>query len=207
VHVTCAVSDIPYAWIEQTRPGGVIVAPWGTGYGTGWLVRLAVLEDGRAVGRFVGLANYMVMRAQRRSTRFAAHHADEAVRTTTELDPRQVIGVDHAADLAIGAMAPGITPYLVGNDDGTQSLLLADCGDSWATVDHEPGDPKFVVEQYGPRSLWDEVSSAYMWWSAAGSPEADRFGITVTPEGQQVWLDEPRRPVSGCSARSGSRSR
>lgn len=27
VHVTCGVTTVPYAWVEQTRPGGVLVLP------------------------------------------------------------------------------------------------------------------------------------------------------------------------------------
>ena len=28
VHVTCGIRHVPYAWVEQSRPGGVIVLPW-----------------------------------------------------------------------------------------------------------------------------------------------------------------------------------
>ncbi|WP_329175179.1 methyltransferase domain-containing protein [Streptomyces sp. NBC_01477] len=31
VIATCSVGSIPHAWVEQTKPGGVVVAPWGTG--------------------------------------------------------------------------------------------------------------------------------------------------------------------------------
>ncbi|WP_285498496.1 methyltransferase domain-containing protein, partial [Actinomadura sp. NBRC 104425] len=65
VHATCAVPQIPRAWIEQTRPGGVIVAPYSPGFGCGALVRLDVLPDGTAMGRFAGSADFMVLRSQR----------------------------------------------------------------------------------------------------------------------------------------------
>src|SRR5690625_879586 len=41
VHVTCGVREIPYAWVQQTRPGGIIVAPWMPGVG-GHKVQLTV---------------------------------------------------------------------------------------------------------------------------------------------------------------------
>lgn len=65
VHVTCGIRTIPYAWVAQTRPGGVIVLPWHPGYGTSHALRLAVRDNGTAVGRVVGYAGYMMMRSQR----------------------------------------------------------------------------------------------------------------------------------------------
>jgi hypothetical protein len=45
------------------------------------------------------------------------------------------------------------------------------------------------VEQYGPRRLWEEVAETHRWWVGAGRPVRERFGVTVTPTGQCVWLD------------------
>ncbi|MBW1602304.1 hypothetical protein JJV70_09310 [Streptomyces sp. JJ66] len=36
-----------------------------------------------------------------------------------------------------------------------------------------------------------EAESAYAWWAAQGKPEPQRFGLTVTAEGQTAWLDDP----------------
>jgi protein-L-isoaspartate(D-aspartate) O-methyltransferase len=68
VHVTCGVTTVPYAWIAQTRPGGVIVLPWMPEYAGGHKVKLTVLPDGSAVGRVVGGCGFMMMRSQQ-STR------------------------------------------------------------------------------------------------------------------------------------------
>ncbi|MEU8885545.1 ATP-grasp peptide maturase system methyltransferase [Streptomyces hydrogenans] len=64
VIATCAVHRIPYAWIRQTRPGGVVLGtvgswPWGTG-----LARLTVGDDGAAEGSIVGRSSFMQARAQ-----------------------------------------------------------------------------------------------------------------------------------------------
>ncbi|MEV4475747.1 hypothetical protein [Nonomuraea sp. NPDC049504] len=64
VHVTCAVRSVPYAWVERCRPGGVIVTPVRTGVGEGHVLRLVVMPDGTAHGRFREYADYMVMRSQ-----------------------------------------------------------------------------------------------------------------------------------------------
>jgi protein-L-isoaspartate(D-aspartate) O-methyltransferase len=63
-------------------------------------------------------------------------------------------------------------------------------------VDYEPGRAEFAVEQSGGRRLWDEAAAAYLQWVAWGSPEQDRFGMTVTPEGQTIWLDSPHNPIT-----------
>lgn len=52
------------------------------------------------------------------------------------------------------------------------------------------------VWQRGPRDLWEEMETAFSRWVRWGGPDRDRFGLTVTPEGQHVWLDTPDRPVS-----------
>ncbi|MFI7147255.1 hypothetical protein ACIBO2_20245 [Nonomuraea sp. NPDC050022] len=39
--------------------------------------------------------------------------------------------------------------------------------------------------------MWDEVVAAYFRWVDWGEPRRDRFGLTVTAEGQRFWLDNP----------------
>jgi protein-L-isoaspartate(D-aspartate) O-methyltransferase len=41
----------------------------------------------------------------------------------------------------------------------------------------------------------DEEDGGFRLWLAWGSPGRDRFGMSVTPEGQYVWLDSPDRRV------------
>src|SRR5690606_17525223 len=52
---TCALPSVPPAWLEQTRPGGRILAPYATG-----VVSLTVQEAGRAEGRFLHTPAYFV---------------------------------------------------------------------------------------------------------------------------------------------------
>lgn len=109
VQAACAVAQIPYAWVEQTRPGGIIALPWSPGYGYGWLTRLHVMNDGTAVGRFPSRAGYMLMRSQRPvlgATNEFVHGEPEE--TVTRLDPRRLVVDSDAADLAIAAMVPGV---------------------------------------------------------------------------------------------------
>ncbi|CAM3616900.1 Protein-L-isoaspartate O-methyltransferase [Nocardiopsis gilva] len=114
VMATAAVHTMPYAWVAQTRPGGLIVAPWApTFHPDAPLAVLTVREDGTAQGRCVAPAPFMPMDGQR--------------------------------------------------------VIPAD-----AAKTQEP-------------------------WESSGRPECTRFGITITADGQRVWLDDPANLIhAGC---------
>ncbi|NGO71459.1 methyltransferase domain-containing protein [Streptomyces boncukensis] len=203
VHSTCAVATFPHAWVAQTRPGGVIVAPWAPLYGPGQLARLVVDDDGCAIGRFPAFASYMMLRSQRRTVKWDPHHTSEAREATTQLDPRTLAHGAYTADLMIGALVPGVARIPAPADDGTGnfSLLLVevdrnDGTGAWAAVDYTPGETDYRVTSYGHRDLWHEVSSAFLRWVGYGQPDRHRFGMTVTSEGQHLWLDDPRHPIT-----------
>lgn len=197
IHVAAGVATVPYAWVEQTRPGGVIVLPFMPGYGFGWLARLQVTGDGTAVGRFPGFAGYMMLRGQRPAHRVVSGlPKDDLAESVTRLDPRR-LAQDSAADLFVAARVPGVESRVfhgTGDQADECTLWLIDTGDgavSWASVDYLPGAAEFPVEQYGPRRLWDEVAEAYLTWLGLGRPDPARLGLTVSPDGQAVWLDTP----------------
>lgn len=54
---TAAIQNVPYPWVEQTRPGGLIIAPWGTEYYNGGLLVLTVTDSGTAVGHVADKAS------------------------------------------------------------------------------------------------------------------------------------------------------
>ncbi|RAY16683.1 protein-L-isoaspartate(D-aspartate) O-methyltransferase [Actinomadura craniellae] len=104
--VTAAAHHIPYAWIRQTEPGGLIVVPWAPTFHPDWpLCRLTVHPDGTATGRFIGPSSFMPLRGQRL--------------------------------------------------------------------------PQSVIHDTEQR------------WADAGEPDCTRYGITVTAQEQQIWLDTP----------------
>jgi protein-L-isoaspartate(D-aspartate) O-methyltransferase len=60
---TAAVDSIPEAWLGQTRPGGLILAPWTpTLHPAGPLALVTVASDGSAEGRFIGPGEFMPLR-------------------------------------------------------------------------------------------------------------------------------------------------
>jgi methyltransferase of ATP-grasp peptide maturase system len=203
VIATCSVSRVPAAWIEQTRPGGVIVAPWGPTYGGEAIARLTVADDGTASGRFVGSSAFMRLRAQRTARRHVRDYLKgrpwpaDGDRSVTALSPDEV--GEWVAMFAIGVQVPAAFPWMESYPDGSYTLWLRDAAvTSWATADFEPDRSEYEVVQSGPRKLWDEVETAYCWWVDHDRPGFDRFGLTVSPHGHSVWLDVPgnRVPVT-----------
>ncbi|MCI3927881.1 methyltransferase domain-containing protein [Streptomyces sp. AN091965] len=62
---TVAVRQLPQAWVDQVRPGGVILAPLDSPFQCDGLARLTVDGQGRATGSFVGAVDFMKTRGQR----------------------------------------------------------------------------------------------------------------------------------------------
>ncbi|WP_370414562.1 methyltransferase domain-containing protein [Streptomyces fradiae] len=196
VIATCSVGYIPPAWVEQTVPGGIVVAPWGTTYGGEAVVRLTVGEDGTASGHFTRSSAFMRLRQQR--PELPSHDAyfrgrewpADGVRSKKTLSPAEVGG--WLEQFVIGLRVRHAFWTVERYDDGAYTLWTYDTDDaeSWASADYEPGAGEFEVVQGGPRRLWDETEAAYEWWVREGRPGFGRFGLSVgAGAAQTVWLD------------------
>jgi protein-L-isoaspartate(D-aspartate) O-methyltransferase len=192
VIATAAAGRVPPAWAEQTRPGGRVLVPWTTDFHNGALVAFTVARDATMRGRIVDNVAFMRLRDQRgkrasldRDVRDVAG----ARRSFTDLHPYPVVG-EYDASLAIGLRVPHCKLIVTHHDGGAYTVWLVDpWSGSWAALDVEPGAEKFPVRQSGDRDLWQEVEDAYHWWNGLDRPSADRWGLTVTPEAQHIWLD------------------
>ncbi|MEU6756178.1 methyltransferase domain-containing protein [Streptomyces sp. NPDC046685] len=196
VIATCSIGEVPYTWVEQTVTGGIIVAPWGTGYGGEAIARLVVGSDGTASGHFTRSSAFMRLRQQRANR---AQHAvylkgqewpADGVKSTTTLSPADIDG--WVEQFAISLRVPGTFWSVENDDDGSYVVwFYSDDTQSWASIDYEPGVTEYLVVQSGPRRLWDETEAAYQWWEEQGRPNFDRFGLTVDSGGDHAWLDTP----------------
>jgi protein-L-isoaspartate O-methyltransferase len=199
VIATAAVREaIPEAWLAQTRPGGLIVTPWGTDYCNGVMLSLHVTSEDHATGRFHGDLAFMRLRAHRR--RF--YDPDQIQIQRAEVTTTDVHGWDfyrminsNQAGFSIGLLVPHCALTVELNTFGHDHHLL-ELDDittqSWARLDaHLTSRSPLVVHQLGPRRLWDEAVAAYDWWYEHDKPELTRFGMTMTADTQTVWLDDP----------------
>lgn len=199
IHVTCGIRTIPYPWIEQARPGAVLVAPYSPRFQTDFQLRLVVTPSGVAHGRFPGLASYMLMRSQRPTPGRQPGETENKHHLTTRIDPRTITCAPAGADLAIGAMT-GLTAHDSDepDEDGENHRIWV-CDphdpDAWAVAVWRPESEEYTLFQVGDRPVWEEVTDAYFRWVSWGEPDYDRFGLTVSPQGQRVWLDRPEHPL------------
>ena len=184
---TCSVQTVPWSWVAQTHPGGVIVTPWGPPMANDHLLRLQVGPTS-AVGTIVDSVGFMRLRAQRWNvTDEPDDFPDIASRSITDLDPREVLG-NHST-LAV-ALHLGECRAIFETDPATNNetlWLLAT--DAWASI------TRGQVSQAGARNLWDEAVRAYRWWINNDRPDRAQFHLTVSPERQWVWLDDPANTV------------
>jgi protein-L-isoaspartate(D-aspartate) O-methyltransferase len=187
---TAAATEVPSAWVAQTRPGGRVLTPWGTPYYPGGLLALTVHREATATGRIVGPASFMWLRAQR-IPRYSASRImrpnDTTTTSTTDLHPWSVAGDANAAT-AIGLRVPHCESLYHPENPETGTLYLVDqWSRSWATL-HLTTEPPCEVRQSGERKLWDEVATAHRWWLDMGQPATDAWRFTIDPDGQRIEL-------------------
>ncbi|MEU2507898.1 ATP-grasp peptide maturase system methyltransferase [Streptomyces sp. NPDC007863] len=180
---TCGVLDIPPAWLAQTRPGGQILATV-----CGWmysseLARLTV-DDGVAHGRLLGgQVSFMLARPQLPPPLgmlpdLGQGEEREALVGADDLD-------DWTARFVAQIAAPRTQRILIPREGGEtwQVFLDVDAG-SWAAVRRDGRG--WTVRQGGPERLWDRIEDHLTRWRKDGSPELDRFRITVTPDARTI---------------------
>jgi hypothetical protein len=194
---TCAVPAVPWAWVDQTRLSGMIMTDLKAAVGAGSLVRLIRVAADRAEGRFDPVyAAFMDLRHQAGAAPGAGHvrrDRDHAESRTTTVDPHtpwQHLVVWFIASFDLG---PGVEHGYTGSDTTrppTVSWLSTPDG-SWAEVTLTSRDGRHAVAEGGPRRLWSIVERAHRAWVELDRPGWDRFGLTVTPDRQTVWLDRP----------------
>jgi protein-L-isoaspartate(D-aspartate) O-methyltransferase len=192
---TVAAPRVPYTWVAQTRPGGLVVTPWGSAYKHAGLLSFTVHADGSAIG---GLVNTTISFMELRDQRIPWPEITDVVRDTdtpevtdTDLHASEVCNDD--APVAIALQVPSCHREYVPatNDDGHWCVWFLDAATrSWARFDYQPGTRRWPVHQFGPRWLWNEITTAHQRWEQLGRPSATSWRFTITPHGHcQVNLD------------------
>ncbi|MFI1536772.1 ATP-grasp peptide maturase system methyltransferase [Streptomyces anandii] len=190
---TCGFRSIPPAWLEQVRPGGIILTTlrgWMRSLG---LVKLIVTGDSASGWFSEDDPSFMIARQQDapESLGRVPGPDDGTVRRAT-YGPEALTssGPAFMAQLA----APDARFFSMALEGGPVSTFLLDSvTDSFAVLSLTD-DGGWQVRQGGPRRLWDAVESAVGTWEEYGAPNTAAFGVTVSHDQQVVWLGNPNGP-------------
>ncbi|GIL32040.1 methyltransferase domain-containing protein [Actinocatenispora comari] len=200
---TCAVTQVPPAWIRQLAPNGRLVAPL-HGAADAALMVFDKTADDEVTGRFdPELTSFMPLRPQLGNPLVDGGTIGWAVPLmaadgTTTLDP--VVMVDPDPDLAlfVHLHIPSLAVFTTDVSDGPRTISVGD-STAVAEVNVDPTSPGvWTVHQRGPRRLWDTVEHAVWLWGHLGKPRRDRYGISALDrtDRQYIWLDDPYGPYS-----------
>jgi hypothetical protein len=123
------------------------------GFAYGHQTPLTAMNDGTAIGRFLGSAEYMMLpHSVSTPTRSVRRSASERPHGWTRALLR---GIPTDCDVAIGGMLVDVTSSDEEKTDGTFRFHLREPDCSWAYVDYEPGKDSFQVEQAGDQPRTD----------------------------------------------------
>ncbi|MCD0452835.1 methyltransferase domain-containing protein [Actinocorallia sp. API 0066] len=179
---TCSISRLPDQWRRQVRQGGVILADLATGL-EGGLIAWTIRADGGADGWFTAATGrFMPARASADS-----YPAAPRVSWAPQNGERhtKVSGGDvrryYPFRLLLALLHPDLELAYWMGDDGVPHLQLQTTAGAWARAPLPEGE---VVSWGGPDCLWDQVETAWEWWTQTDRPDHTAFGVTVSPTGE-----------------------
>ena len=176
---TCGLPNIPAAWIEQTRPGGQILANL-TGLVGGAMLLATVGSQQTATGKF--LPRWAGFMPSRHAGPVDNGYAREYTKEHAKLGPEALD--DPAFAFVAQLFLPGTRRYWATGQDGRKLSGLASNDGSWAEV-HEPvTEGKRYLEQGGARELWTAVETAREFWEQHNRPDWTQFSFSATPARQ-----------------------
>ncbi|MFD9884801.1 ATP-grasp peptide maturase system methyltransferase [Streptomyces alboflavus] len=184
VIATCGLTTVPHAWVEQTRPGGTILATVGGWLYSSDLARLTVRDDGTAHGPFLGgHISFMLARPQLPPQLGLLPDLNAGDERTTGLGAADALD-DWTTRFVAQLAVPGAQRITLDRDGRTEHVLLDVRTAAWAALSLDGA--AWTVRQGGPARLWDAVEEHVARWRSDGAPGLERFEITVTPEGQAI---------------------
>jgi methyltransferase of ATP-grasp peptide maturase system len=190
VIATCALRSVPPGWIEQSRPGTVILVTLTGWLGASGLAKLTVTDpvSGTAEGMFIDPSvNFMPARSQTPEFVVIPTRDDDTLisQRPAVIGP-DILTATSAAHWLIQLIAPSAQYLAFGPDsDDLPEHLLVQSDESYAAFYPSPTG-EWIVRQGGRSALWDNVEHAIKQWQAAGEPLLTDFRIDITRDRQIV---------------------
>ncbi|MFD7642724.1 methyltransferase domain-containing protein [Kitasatospora sp. NPDC059795] len=197
VIATFGVRDIPLPWIEQTRPGGMLLVPFGGRYSNAdALVRLTVHADGTASGPFLQPVEFMKMRSQRLTWPAPPPTGGTITETTTEQLPPSLASSTRSRSSPACACATSPTP------SSPTTTALAPCG-----CTHSPPRPGPPPPSAAERTSITSASTAPADSGTTSNRPSPGGGRPASPASNDSASPSPRAPATPGSTIPAGRSR
>ncbi|WBQ06723.1 ATP-grasp peptide maturase system methyltransferase [Kribbella sp. CA-293567] len=183
---TCSFRYVPTAWVEQSRPGTIILVTLSGWLGGTGLVKLVVTGDRMAEGQFLpGYVSFMSSRTHNPEPSVIPDLSTGAASRTAQLGP-EVLETYGPAQLVAQLAFPDAQHMSFAPGGDLPEHLVVQSDDSYAALFES--DANWTVKQGGPLPLWDQIEGAVEDWRAAGEPSIESFRVTVTPGEQRIHI-------------------
>ncbi|WP_436776104.1 ATP-grasp peptide maturase system methyltransferase [Yinghuangia sp. YIM S09857] len=183
---TCGVAGIYPAWLDQMKPGGIILAGLRGRLLSCGLVRLRVQDDGTAEGRFISGGNYMPARQEVPPRHLMLPDFDSGTERISTIGTSDLH--DNAALVLADSVAPAFQWTRVGIDGRTPTDAYIDQDSGSFVVVTDRPDGTAVIREGGPDLMWARVEHAITTWRQAGRPAIEAFRVRVTPDGHAISM-------------------
>lgn len=187
--VSAPTRAVAWAWVQHTRPGGLLMCVLNP---TGLAGRCVALRcyPNRACGSFLddGLSvpRLDLGRAPSRPSR-----ADRDTRHARTNLPLRVWELGVPWYLATATMPDGLTLSRIGSDAATdRGICLAASDGSWCEITTGHPDGRRHVAEGGPSDLFGHLAHTHRQWQELGQPGWDRLTLTVTPDEHVIRVDD-----------------
>ncbi|MCX4749653.1 methyltransferase domain-containing protein [Kitasatospora sp. NBC_01287] len=181
---TCSVRRIPQAWLDQCRPGGVIVVPIKGTLDGGAVACLTKLGGGQAAGHFLHTpAAFMPLKSGPEEA-FPVPGRIDGPQRATRISGRVLD--DYRFSFWVHLHLPPTVVRQGGQVDGEHSITLHDPVDGSAALIHDRADGQVMVTITGPRDLWQLVEAAHEQWRGHHRPRREWLTMNVDGGGQSV---------------------
>ncbi|GCE00985.1 rRNA adenine N-6-methyltransferase family protein [Embleya hyalina] len=191
---TYSPDAVPPAWLAQADHDAVLLLSLTGALGAHGYVKLRMFEDGRAEGRFVdSVVSFMPSRESSSPEIGPMMRAAIAGRVaTTGRATRVAAGVlDDPAFLWAAQLAlPGTIRLRYSTTCEVTGRWFLHPDGAWAVVESDAAGAGRLYEG-GTRSLGSDLEAVVASWRSDGRPGLGRYGLTVTPRANVVWLDDP----------------
>ncbi|MBV9691524.1 MAG: hypothetical protein JO202_17635 [Ktedonobacteraceae bacterium] len=187
---------VPLAWLDQLRPGGIILMNLRGHLGPCAFLKVVKVGPQRAAhGTFLSASSFMELHdadaPSRKLTDLVAQYFARPVTTQvacacTEFDP-SLLWEDHRLDFLLQLSFPHMYLTSVGMDPMCPSLIDV-ASDTMLVFRPTEHKSEWVVEIKGKQQLWHEVAKAYQVWVATGKQEVSSYLLEIDEIGNQAVL-------------------